>query len=1597
MRNKALYTGLFIAVFILGLTTALQAADILQHPTDQRGVEGVSVEFTVNVEGQATYQWLKNGENILDATEATYTLDAITVEESETWFQCRVTGDDGESITSLEAQLIVYQKGDYDWDGDIDNDDIYHLRRNLGKYVEWYYYRHDWHGGNCNGEQLLELTEFDWDGNMRIDYHDIHILEQNCTTPNCEIIETRPPVIIMQPSSKELEEGDSGLFYMRAMGPDLHYQWQKDGVDIPGANSRKLWVRDVPPEDDGSRFQCVVTNSEGEAISREAVLTVYKRSGRYWGHHWKEYWRDHWDTSNDNTDDNDTSALQIIRQPLNRSVVENKSVLFKFMVEGRKKTFQWLKNGQEIEGATQKNLHIPHATLMDNGAHFQCRVTSGQESILSDEVTLVVYQQGDFDWDRDIDEDDIRVVKALLYKHPWRNKEANLTGHRIISLHDLRYLIKLCTCPECQEPQPAEITNEPEDVTVIENSPASFTVVATGIRLTYQWQVDGVDIPGAIAANYTLASPQLLDHGKLYSCLITNAAGEVSTRAALLQVDMDVPPNDVQAMGLTAAWQQDKAAISWQQAQGMRYQLHRGSTADDMQLIVETDDSTYLDASAAYFFGWYYGVATIKEYFHPVSNKVYQAVGPLPQPVLLQAQPSPTVLLTNVPMHDDGSYSTYFIAGTTYNGSYRNMDSPVALTVSGSGTITTSGTGGTFSFTPPTAGLWDITAVETNGYRSAKAQLELKNDVTAPRLILFSGSAMATSTASISLTGEAIEEESGLHSIHVESDRYTTPFGGFFSGNGTFQITVPVKDGVNHLTVVVQDKSGNTSRASVTVTATTPALPQLSITSPTNGSTVQTDTINVSGTVRSSLEPEKIRLLFGNQVYFPEGSGGNYHFSFDNVKLHTGSNAIKVTAETPYGNVSAQSLVLLEEPELTEEPGPPSVQIFSARPDSFIIPEQFQVSGIATGSVDIIRVAINGQPVTLTGSGTTVSFEALLDFAGQQELDIILVATDSNGKSTRLEYTVYHDDGPPILELANGSLQDAPQINSVLQTPYTLEGTVHDTNLAGFSINDQSFGLLPAGQNQYRFTVALQLVKGQESLFTLKAWDRGGNTTSKGIALRLDSGLDIEIISPRDGEEIRTETDTVTLDIALKSPGLADTDQVTVTVDGTDVHALNRNGINVYGLVELPLAAGQHGLTVAITAADGSPLATTSVHFEVIDIRLIPLELERQEPANNSTGVQNNGFLAFYFNKPLAPALLQIEVLETYHGMDYAKAPAGADLTSQSKTEMIEIHRDREAVAGGISHFPTKTMVAFYPERNFAFGATVYVTLTYDGQELASTTFGIKPLPTFIQGFISDQFGDPIEGVTLSIPELQRSTVSDKEGSYSFGFGDSADETIPQGRYRMFANPNLANRSFGSMEFFATVASGNLNEIGVNTVPVLSREEPFRNISSGTTQAILAAGELTLDLTNATLEFAGDSNSGNVHAQFLAVNEQPYGFIKAAAPQWVFNLNPNGIGVSGHVGVKIKMPAMVGSYEYVKYIGDRVVLVGLDPRALQMVPVGIGRVDTDTNMIVSEGTTSFKRLDIIGYGLVDPEKQSILEEFSNGEIGLNELINRLEN
>ena len=85
-------------------------------------------------------------------------------------------------------------------------------------------------------------------------------------------------------------------------------------------------------------------------------------------------------------------------------------------------------------------------------------------------------------------------------------------------------------------------------------------MTATGAALRYQWQRNGLVIPGATAPSHTTLATALADSGAVYAVLVYNGAGLVLSQPAVLTVTprrWSVPAN----AGKLAAGPQHTCAI----------------------------------------------------------------------------------------------------------------------------------------------------------------------------------------------------------------------------------------------------------------------------------------------------------------------------------------------------------------------------------------------------------------------------------------------------------------------------------------------------------------------------------------------------------------------------------------------------------------------------------------------------------------------------------------------------------------------------------------------------------------------------------------------------------------------------------------------------------------------------------------------------------------------------------------------------------------------------------------------------------------------------------------------------------------------------
>ncbi len=186
------------------------------------------------------------------------------------------------------------------------------------------------------------------------------------------------------------------------------------------------------------------------------------------------------------------TAPFISQHPANKSVSVGQDATFTVLAGGSPApTYQWQRLAPgagtfvDVPGAVSAN-YTRTASAGDDGSQFRCVVTNRVGSITSNAATLTV------------------------------------TG----------------------APAAPVITTQPANASVIVGQTATFTVVATGAgTLTYQWQRNNADIPGATSASYSTPAAALSDSGSTYRCLITNAGGTVTSNNATLNVSLSTGGN----------------------------------------------------------------------------------------------------------------------------------------------------------------------------------------------------------------------------------------------------------------------------------------------------------------------------------------------------------------------------------------------------------------------------------------------------------------------------------------------------------------------------------------------------------------------------------------------------------------------------------------------------------------------------------------------------------------------------------------------------------------------------------------------------------------------------------------------------------------------------------------------------------------------------------------------------------------------------------------------------------------------------------------------------------------------------------------------
>jgi Abnormal spindle-like microcephaly-assoc'd, ASPM-SPD-2-Hydin/Immunoglobulin domain len=172
----------------------------------------------------------------------------------------------------------------------------------------------------------------------------------------------KAPHITVQPVNQTVTAGQSTSFSVSAMG-GISYQWQKNGAAINGATNSSYSTPATTVSDSGSEFTVTVSNNVGSVTSNPALLTV-----------------------------NATMSAPVITiQPTSQTVTVPNSAVFSAAATGTAPmSYQWMRNGLSISGASGSTYMTSATSTSDNGAAFSVVISNGAGSATSAAAILTV-------------------------------------------------------------------------------------------------------------------------------------------------------------------------------------------------------------------------------------------------------------------------------------------------------------------------------------------------------------------------------------------------------------------------------------------------------------------------------------------------------------------------------------------------------------------------------------------------------------------------------------------------------------------------------------------------------------------------------------------------------------------------------------------------------------------------------------------------------------------------------------------------------------------------------------------------------------------------------------------------------------------------------------------------------------------------------------------------------------------------------------------------------------------------------------------------------------------------------------------------------
>jgi hypothetical protein len=519
--------------------TVNKAPQITAQPTNETVCQGQGTTFSVTALGtNLTYQWRFNGSNIPGATGTQYNIpnaqpanggsyDVIvsgTCAPPATSFSATLTVNTPPTITSQPVNTTTCQGVPVTFSvGATGTNLTYQWRKNSANIP----------GATGSTFTIANPQPADT-GNYEV------VVSGTCspsvTSNTVKLTVNTLPTITQQPTNQVTCQNSPTTFTVAATGTSLTYQWRKGGVNIAGANGTSYTIASTQPADAGNYDVVVSGACAPPATSNTVTLTV-------------------------------NTAPVISQQPTSVTTCQNTPATFTVAATGTGPfTYQWRKDGTPIPGATASSYTIPSVQPTDAGVY--SAVVSGPcaPPATSNGATLTVNTPPSitsltpsssaclntpFTFS-------VGVSGTGPFTYQWRKNGINIAGATAstytipsVQVTDAAsysvVVTGICSPPATSANSvltvlmPPSITQQPVGLTVCEGQSASFTVVATGAGLSYQWRKDGVNIPGATGSTYTIPSVTPANAGD-YTVVVFGTCQPTPVTSAIAKLTVNLLP-----------------------------------------------------------------------------------------------------------------------------------------------------------------------------------------------------------------------------------------------------------------------------------------------------------------------------------------------------------------------------------------------------------------------------------------------------------------------------------------------------------------------------------------------------------------------------------------------------------------------------------------------------------------------------------------------------------------------------------------------------------------------------------------------------------------------------------------------------------------------------------------------------------------------------------------------------------------------------------------------------------------------------------------------------------------------------------------------